>query len=109
MSEAAVMSGVEVRAATDAEVAHYHANGWVKLERLIAPDVAADMLVRAKAEIIGGKSDGARSHDRAVWRDVYNLGRDEMVEPFASLNRSPVIGRNAQRFMRRDVPIGFHA
>ncbi|MDB5424964.1 MAG: phytanoyl-CoA dioxygenase [Phenylobacterium sp.] len=100
---------VDVRAATDEEVAHYHANGWVKMERLISPEVAGRMLERAKLEILGGEPDGVRSHDRAVWRDVYNLGRDELVEPFATVNRAPATGRNAQRFMRRDVAVGFHA
>lgn len=99
---------IEARTATDEEVAHYHAYGWVKMEQLISSDLAAEMLELAKQEI-ARESDGTRSHDRTVWRDVYNLGRDDGIEPFATLTRSHVIGRNAQRFMRRDVPIGFHA
>jgi len=95
------------REATDAEVAHYHRNGWVKMEGLVSREAAAQMLELAKAEIARGP-DGSRSHDRPVWRDVYNLGRDDGIEPFATLSRSAAIGRNAQRFMRRDVPIGFH-
>ncbi len=105
----ALAAKVEARAATDEEVKFYHKNGWVKMEGLISKDLAAQMLERAKAEILDGQSDGARSHDRPAWRDVYNLGRDEMVEPFASLVRSPVIGRNTQRFIRRDVGIATHA
>lgn len=103
-----VRTQVEPRAATEDEVAHYHRYGWVKMEGLISPELAAEMLDLAKAEI-ARESDGTRSHDRPVWKDVYNLGRDDGIEPFATLTRSPVIGRNAQRFMRRDVPIGFHA
>lgn len=99
---------IGVREATDAEVAHYHANGWVKMERLIEPSLAAEMLETAKREVMA-EPDGERSHTRPVWRDVYNIGRDDLIEPFASLNRSKVVGRNAQRFMRREVPIGFHA
>lgn len=109
IQDAATAVKGEARAATDAEISHYYANGWVKMDRLISPELAAEMLVRAKKEILEGGVDNKRSHERNVWRDVYNMGRDEMVEPFASLNRSPDIGRNAQRFMRRNVPIGFHA
>lgn len=108
MSLTTTSEKIDVRAATDEEVAHYHRFGWVKMERLVAPETAAAMLARAKQEM-AAEADGVRSHDRTVWRDVYNLGRDEMIEPFASLARSEVIGRNAQRFMRRDVPIGYHA
>jgi Phytanoyl-CoA dioxygenase (PhyH) len=100
---------IEARAATDAEITHYHENGWVKMERFITPKLAGEMLETAKAEILERESDGQRSHDRGMWRDVYNLGRDDLIEPFATLSRSRVVGRNAQRFMRRDVPVGFHA
>jgi hypothetical protein len=106
--DSTVKARAVARVATDEEVAHYHRYGWVKMEGLISPDLAAEMLVLAKAEL-AREADGTRSHDRAVWRDVYNLGRDDGIEPFATLSRSENIGRNAQRFMRRDVPIGFHA
>lgn len=97
------------REATEAEVAHYHDNGWVKMEGLISKETAAQMLKLAKIEILEKVPDQIRAHERKVWRDVYNLGRDDGLEPFATLCRSKVIGRNAQRFMRRDVPVGLHA
>ncbi|MDB5424954.1 MAG: phytanoyl-CoA dioxygenase [Phenylobacterium sp.] len=96
------------RDVTEEELAHYYANGWVKMEGLISPALAAEMLKLAKVEVLDNKVDDTRSHQRAVWHDVYNLGRDDLIEPFATLTRSKTIGRNAQRFMRREVPVGFH-
>ena len=96
------------RAATREELAHYWENGWVKMEGLISPDLAAEMLQLAKVEIIEKQVDNTRSHERPVWRDAYNLGRDDGIEPFATFVRSPTMGRNAQRFMRRDVSVGLH-
>lgn len=97
------------RAATQDEVAQYWANGWVKMERFIPPEVAAQMLKIAKVEILEKNIDDARSHERPVWRDAYNLGRDDGVQPFHDLVRSPIVGRNAQRFMHRDVEVALHA
>ncbi len=98
----------DVRPVTEAELEFYYGNGWVKMERLISPQLAARMLELAKAEILDKAPDDVRSHDRGVWHDVYHLGRDDHIEPFYSLVRSPVIGRNAQLFMRRDIPVGMH-
>jgi hypothetical protein len=108
MNAVALGARVDVRAVTDEEVEHYYTHGWVKMERLISPETAAEMLEIAKVELFE-PTNGDRSHERSAWKDVYNIGRDVLKEPFASLNRSEVIGRNARRFMRRDVPIGFHA
>lgn len=103
------MSDTGAREATDEEIRHYYDNGWVKMDGLISRELAAEMLDWAKVEILERPVDGERSHEVEVWKDVYNIGRDDLREPFASLNRSLAIGRNAQRFMRRKVPIGFHA
>ena len=83
----------DVRPVTEAELEFYYGNGWVKMERLISPQLAARMLELAKAEILDKAPDDVRSHDRGVWHDVYHLGRDDHSEPFYSLVRSPVIGR----------------
>ena len=97
------------RAATEEELAHFYKNGWVHMKALIPADLAEEMGKRGEHELLDrGPEDDPRIRDRSVWRDLYFLGRDEGVEPFHSLTRSPVIGRNAQRFMRREVPVGFH-
>ena len=36
------LTSVEVREATEEEVSHYHRFGWVKMERLIPPEMATD-------------------------------------------------------------------
>ena len=82
----------DARPVTEAELQHYYDNGWVKMERLISPELAAEMLALAKVEIIEKPADNVRSHVRDVWHDVYNLGRDDDIEPFYSLTRSPIIG-----------------
>lgn len=101
-------SAVEARLATGDEIEHYHAFGWVKMERLFSPEVAAQMLVTAKAEILGKDADGETSHSRKVWRDSYNLGRDRKIEPFQTLCRHENMGRNAQAFIRRNTSVAMH-
>ena len=123
------ISAVDVREATDDEVAFYLENGWVKMERLIAPSVAAEMLEQIKERILNADAEdtsgettgtparirGAKSgtrnavYDVPAWRDLHYVARDEQLEPFATLVTSKVIGRNARRYMGREVPVGFHA
>jgi hypothetical protein len=106
-----------MRDVTDAEVAFYRENGWVKLERLIEPALAAEMLTIAQREMSGEEdlelvteqSASSKVHDRAYWRDWHFPGRDHGVEPFRSLAYSEAIGHNAQRFQGREVPINYHA
>ena len=50
---------IGAREATDDEVAHFHAHGWVKMERLISPELASVMLERAKTEILQHEPDNA--------------------------------------------------
>jgi len=103
---------VVVRDVTDAEVAFYRENGWVKLAGLIPSHVADQMLSIVKDQILEAPEGADRTnrvYDIAPWRDIHYIGRDEKVEPFHSLNLSPVIGRNAARFIGRNVPVGFHA
>ncbi len=96
-----------VRLATDEEVRHYWENGWVKMESLISKETAAQMLEVAKSEV-QSEVDGVKSHERTAWRDRYMIGRDDKIEPFATVSRSENIARNVQRFARREVPIGYH-
>ncbi|MDB5424290.1 MAG: phytanoyl-CoA dioxygenase [Phenylobacterium sp.] len=91
-----------VREVTDAELRSYWRNGWVKLEALLSPELAGGMLEAAKALMLPDQAAaGRRIGDGVEWRDRYCAGRDEGVEPFASLLRAPTIGRNARRLMRR--------
>jgi len=113
---------VTMREVTDEEVDHYRKNGWVLLRELIPPALAAEALERVKtqmteaesvdrASLAAGADRGAKVKigDIPQWRDWYFLGRDDQIEPFHSIAFSKEIGRNAQRFVGRDVPINFHA
>ena len=125
----ATTSTVSVREATDDEVAFYRKNGWVKMEGLIPAQLAADMLAAIKdrildadavntagetagtpARIRGAKAGNQNAvYDVPAWRDLHYVARDEHLEPFNSLVTSKTIGKNARRFMGREVPVGFHA
>lgn len=95
-----------VREISDDEVAFYLENGWVKLGRLIDPELAAEF--RRIAEPLLG-SDEARGGGAL---DVANVDSGE-EEPFRSFAFSEVMGRNAQRLINRtrltdaDVPVRF--
>jgi hypothetical protein len=108
---------LDIRDVTDEEVAHYQANGWVFLKRLIAPELAVEMreTVRAAIEeanadmVVGQHVSGGHVRDRADRRDWHFVARDEGLEPFHSVAYAPQIGKNAQRFIGRDVPVNYHA
>jgi hypothetical protein len=108
-----------MRDLTADEVAAFRENGWVKVERLIEPELAGAILSAvqstmlaaeaAQPELTVGHDDDDKIHDRAIWRDWYFPGRDDAVEPIRSLVYSKEIGRNAQSLIGRDVPINYHA
>jgi hypothetical protein len=108
---------IEMRAVTDKEAAFYKQNGWVFLEGLIAPTVAASMLEAVKAQIEDAQAelvqgqhlDGGHIRDRADRRDWHFIGRDDGVEPFRSLVYSKQIGSNARELIGREVPVNYHA
>jgi hypothetical protein len=98
---------IDVRDITDEEIEHYTEKGWVKLPRLISPDVAAELLRRAKAKM------GESGHENPLrpGKDPdltefhqFNYIRNEDAL-FKSLVLQPTIGHNAQRLMGRDVPV----
>jgi hypothetical protein len=116
-----------VRELTDAEVATYRENGWVKLERFVSPELADQLLAGAK-ELMGeepGAVDereghgghkavyessvkrGGKVQDIGYWQDYHFPARDDGIEPHRSLVFSHEIGRAAQRLMARDVPIRY--
>jgi ectoine hydroxylase-related dioxygenase (phytanoyl-CoA dioxygenase family) len=107
-SQPAVDAGI--RAVTADEVAFYRENGWVKLERLMAPELAAEILARAKQRM-GDRANAEMSDDRAaimtpqlraLWNDWQNPS--DADDFFRSVSQSPGMGRLASRLLRdRDV------
>jgi hypothetical protein len=107
-----------MREVTAEEIATFKKNGWVKVERLLEPELAAEILAAVKStmleadtgdKLVKGHDDDDKIHDRAIWRDWYFPGRDDGVEPIRSLVYSKDIGHNAQLMVGRDVPINYHA
>lgn len=92
-----------VREITDAEVAFYHENGWVKLDRLVTPELAAEMLAAGQRQVEGK---GPEAYN--------NLSRDG-VEPYRSVIFGDTMGRNAERLVDRkrltdeEIPLRFRA
>ena len=74
-----------IREITDEEVAFYEENGWVKLERLVSPELA-DALRRVVVDM--------------PTQDRQKLAK-KGVEPFRSLMFSATMGQNAQRLANR--------
>src|SRR3954447_4057756 len=108
---------LEIRDVTDEEVAHYRQNGWVLLRELVPAALAAERgeTVRAAIEqgnadmVVGQHVSGGHVRDRADRRDWHFVARDEGLEPFRSVAYARQIGKNAQRFIGRDVPVNYHA
>jgi ectoine hydroxylase-related dioxygenase (phytanoyl-CoA dioxygenase family) len=114
-----------IRDVTADEVARYRENGWVKLERLIDPDLAAEMLAAAKA-VMGERPEvddvdpersqksvytsfkrGGKVFNANYWQDYHFIARDDQREPMRSVVFGGDLGRNAQRLMGRDVPVRY--
>jgi hypothetical protein len=74
-----------IRAITDEEVAFYEEHGWVKLERLVSPELA-DELRRVVVDL---------PPQERLW--LAKKG----VEPFRALMFSATMGQNAQRLANR--------
>lgn len=91
-----------IREVTDEEVAFYEKYGWVKLDGLISPDFAAELL-RVGIE---------KSGDPAAWNA---LAPKPDAEPFRSLVFGDLMGRNAARLVNRrrltddEVPLRYRA
>jgi hypothetical protein len=98
-----------VRELTDEEVGFYQRNGWVKLDRLIEPELAAELHRTASPR---AEDESSLDPELRFWKNVYGLTKDG-VEPFRSLALGESMGRNAQRLMNRtrlsddDVPVRF--
>jgi hypothetical protein len=87
-----------VRNVTDEEVTFFHQHGWAKLDRLIDPGLAAELLDAAKLIL---ENPGAPQNPMGWWDTHYFAGRDHGTEPFASLLFSSDLGRTASRIMDR--------
>jgi hypothetical protein len=83
-----------VRPVTDGELAHYVEHGWAKLDRLVDPAVAAEMLAVAKRKVEHAET------TQGIWNTLFRLA-NEHVEPFRSVAFSPVSARNAERLSNR--------
>jgi hypothetical protein len=81
-----------IRDVTDAEVAFYRENGWVKLNRLTTPELAAELL-----------RTGLEWHEREG-KDVtewHALAIDQRAHLFRALMFHPIMTRNAARLIDR--------
>lgn len=99
-----------IRQVTVEEVEFYRANGWVKLEGLMVPELAEEILKRAKDRM--GKQATAELPDnrpgimnpqlRAIWRDWQNPTDED--DFFRAVSQSRPFGRLASRLLhQRDV------
>jgi ectoine hydroxylase-related dioxygenase (phytanoyl-CoA dioxygenase family) len=99
------------RPVSDDEVTFYRDNGWVKLEKLVEPDLVAEMLAVSK-ELLGEHASAAPRAGVDAELDWFNdrhfLARDGR-EPFRSLCLSEAMGANAERLLERPVPIRFYS
>jgi ectoine hydroxylase-related dioxygenase (phytanoyl-CoA dioxygenase family) len=109
------------RELTADETAHYQEYGWAKIEGLISPELAHEMLETVQDKLLSADTGevhaGAikasesvdRIHDRDMWRDWHFPARDDQLEPIRSLAYSREIGRNAALAIGREVGINYHA
>jgi ectoine hydroxylase-related dioxygenase (phytanoyl-CoA dioxygenase family) len=109
-----------MRELTADEIATYQENGWVKVERLIEPELAAEILGTVKDDMLAADTEvrtGAIKagetmdaiHDREFWRDYHFPARDHGLEPLTTLAYSREIGRNAAALLGRPIGINYHA
>ncbi|CDO35907.1 phytanoyl-CoA dioxygenase family protein [Novosphingobium sp. KN65.2] len=96
-----------VRAVTDEEVRFFFENGWVKLERLISRDYAAQLLKGAKG-LFG--DDGNAPNDEPELPEGYrwfrtHVGLGDSDPHYRALATSPTLGRNFARLFGRESSI----
>jgi hypothetical protein len=88
---------IPVRQASDDEAVFFHEHGWVRLGRLIEPDLAAELRERALRQLDAR----SRSHETLV-DQAFGQSRDIAAgdELFGALTLSPGMGRTAVRLLR---------
>ncbi|PRX64284.1 phytanoyl-CoA dioxygenase PhyH [Nonomuraea fuscirosea] len=86
-----------MRQASDDEAAFFHEHGWVRLGRLVEPDLAAELRERALRRLDAR----SRSHETLV-DQAFGQSRDIAAsdELFGALTLSPGMGRTAVRLLR---------
>lgn len=107
-AQADLVGQVEARAVTDAEVAFFRENGWVRLKSLVSESGAATLLDSAKGVLgpTGTTHRGREGVDVGFdWWNDYHFPSREGIEPFTSLSRSRAMALNAQRFLGRPIGI----
>jgi hypothetical protein len=95
-----------VRAVTDDEARRFAANGWVKLDQLVSPVLAAQLLERAKGRVAQDPAGliAPPDHDALTEFEEYRSPvRDD--EPFDLLATSQALGRAAALLLGRDSSI----
>jgi ectoine hydroxylase-related dioxygenase (phytanoyl-CoA dioxygenase family) len=101
------MDAADIRSVTHEEVSHLRDHGWVKLDQLISPQLAARLLERATTFAGPGGDDHVLRPDIDVdtswWSDYHDVAEED--EGFAALALSPTMGANVQRLIRRHVGI----
>src|SRR4051794_31299093 len=80
-----------MRELTEDEVTHYLEHGWVKLERLVSPELAEDLYCSAREHAKPAEGFGWLAENLAA----------SGVEPFRSFVMSEIMGRNVQRLFNR--------
>jgi hypothetical protein len=103
---------IAMRDVTDEEVRLYRENGWAKLDQLISPELAAELLARAKQRMgAHGDESPLRPGKDLVgfpsWHDYHDIADEDDL--FATVGYGPQIGRNAQRLMQREVGVRSYA
>ncbi len=132
--EPSVLEGL--REVTDEEIARFHEQGWVKLDGLVSPKLAAEMLDAANQVLAAHGGDAPAKFDAyglypdddeaggeartevtfkskkvvdiGVWQSYHWLARDDAVEPFYSIAFGRTMGRNAQRLLNRPVGVRYY-
>src|ERR1700754_1920191 len=98
---------VEVRDVTRDEIDFYRANGWVFLPGLISPEIAADLLARAKA-LMGERGDANElrpvlDQESQLFNTRYRPDLED--ELYRGLRTSPALGRDASQLLGKDMAV----
>lgn len=100
---------LELRSITDEEAEFFFEHGWVRLRRLISPELAGRLLARAK-QLMGEDAEAHSSRpgidvepDNPVSKDYRSPSADDQM--FRSLVRSPKMGANIARVLGRHSQI----
>lgn len=87
---------IQVRHATDDEVAAFKDRGWVRLPRLVDPGTVAVLRDRALGHLRDRREAGHAAVDQAFGQSRDIAERDEL---FGALARSPAMAANATRLL----------